>query len=409
MPRPHLLNMPLCLAFLILGPIFVGATVTASAQTFTEIQTWDREAAQLLKEGKYVQALPVLERLAISKPDDAQVQWNLGFALLAKSRTSTFDWDQRDLRVNARKAFVRSKELGNTEAVLPALIQSLPPDGSPGPGFSPNEAANAMMNAAEASFSSGNLDDAFKKYQAGLKLDPTIYEAALYSGDVFLRKEEYAQAEIWYQRAIAINPNRETAYRYSATPLMKQRRFDQARDRYIEAYISEPYSRFSVAGITNWAKATNTSMSHPQIDIPTKVTFAENGDVKVDLDVSLLSGKDDGSFAWIAYGATRSSWRKEKFAKAYPREKAYRHSLAEEADALRSVLLIATTDKKVKTLNPTLAKLKKLDEDGVLEAYLLIARPDEGIAQDHAAYLNSNRDKLRQYVVKYVVTNGGNW
>ncbi|HET9943664.1 MAG TPA: hypothetical protein VFR05_10000 [Terriglobia bacterium] len=51
--------------------------------------------------------------------------------------------------------------------------------------------------------------------------------------------------------------------------------------------------------------------------------------------------------------------------------------------------------------------LKRLDNDGFLEAYILMARPDEGIAQDHAAYLKENRDKLRRYVLNYVVTGGG--
>ena len=75
---------------------------------------------------------------------------------------------------------------------------------------------------------------------------------------------------------------------------------------------------------------------------------------------------------------------------------------------MRSVLSVATSDKRTKSLNPSLAKLKKLDDDGLLEAYILMARPDEGIAQDHAAFLKQNRDKLRRYVMQYVITNGGN-
>ena len=122
----------------------------------------------------------------------------------------------------------------------------------------------------------------------------------------------------------------------------------------------------------------------------------------------MLGGKDDGSSAWIVYGGTRSTWHKEKFAKAFPGEKTYRHSLAEEADALRSVITLATSDKKTKTLSPSLAKLKKLNDEGLLEAYILLALPDEGISQDHPAYLKQNRDKLRRYMVEYVVTGGGN-
>ena len=83
------------------------------------------------------------------------------------------------------------------------------------------------------------------------------------------------------------------------------------------------------------------------------------------------------------------------------------NSLAEETDALRSVIAVATADKKTKTLSPSLAKLKKLDDLGLLEAYLLLARADEGLAKDYPAYLNGNRVKLRRYVVEYVLTGGG--
>jgi len=76
---------------------------------------------------------------------------------------------------------------------------------------------------------------------------------------------------------------------------------------------------------------------------------------------------------------------------------------------LRSVITLATSDKKAKSLSPALVKLKKLNDDGLLEAYILLARPDSGIAQDHPAYLKENREKLRRYMIQYVVTGGGNW
>jgi hypothetical protein len=189
---------------------------------------------------------------------------------------------------------------------------------------------------------------------------------------------------------------------------MKQGKTVEARDRYITAYITEPYSGLARAGLIQWATATNTQLAHPKIDIPSHVTFDEKGDAKINLDANaLLGGNDGGSFAWISYGATRSTWHKEKFAKAFPKEKAYRHSLAEEADALRSVITLATADKKTKTLSPSLATLKKLNDEGLLEAYILLAHADEGISQDHPAYLKQNRDKLRRYMVEYVLAGGG--
>ncbi|HWN08695.1 MAG TPA: tetratricopeptide repeat protein [Pyrinomonadaceae bacterium] len=377
------------------------------AQTGESIGELKQKVFDLTKQTKYTEALPLLEKLVVAEPNNSEVHFFLGFALIGQANATKDLAQRKTLRVRARAAFMKSQELGKTAPLVYAMIHSLPPDGSEGPAFSQNVAANSLMTDAESFFSQGKLDQALNNYQKALELDPKLYHAALFAGDVFVQRGDFKQAEVWYTRAIAIDPNRETAYRYSATPLMKQGKTEAARDRYVEAFITEPFSKFSRAGLIQWAQATNTRLAHPDIAIPTNVTFDEKGDAKVNLDASaLLGGKDDGSFAWISYGVTRSTWRKELFAKRMPNELAYRHSLAEEAEALRSVLTIAKSDKKVK-LSSSLAKLKQLDDEGLLEAYILLAHADDGIATDYSAYLEKNRDKLRRYMIEYVVTGGG--
>ncbi|MFN7931308.1 MAG: tetratricopeptide repeat protein [Blastocatellia bacterium] len=385
-----------------------GAPFLLYAQTGENVQALKEKVGALIQQQKYTEALPLLEKLATAEPRDADIQFHLGFALLAQGNNTKDRAVRKALRVRGRNAFLKSKELGNTKPLVDGLIQSIPPDGSGGNSFSDNDEANDLMVEAEAFFGQGKMDEALKNYQKALQLDPKSYEAALFCGDVYAHKGDFAQSEIWYQKAIAINPNKETAYRYSATPLMKQGKTEAARDRYIEAFICEPYSKFALQGLVQWGQATSTKLAHPNIEIPSDVKFDEKGDAKIDLNASLLlSGAQDGSFAWITYGTTRSLWHKEKFAKTFPNEKTYRHSLAEEADAIRSVLSLAIGDKKVKNLHPALAKLKKLNDEGLLEAWILLARPDQGIAEDHAAYLKQNRDKLRRYVLEYVTTGGG--
>jgi tetratricopeptide (TPR) repeat protein len=257
------------------------------------------------------------------------------------------------------------------------------------------------MEKGEAAFSTGRLNDALAAYQSALKLDPKLYHAALFSGDVYMQQGKYSEAEIWYQKAIAIDPNIETAYRYSATPLMKEGKTAEARDRYIEAFIVDPYNRLAVGGLVQWGEATQTPLSHPKIDVP---EFKVGADGKANTTINVNPAADDGSVAWIGYSATRSEWYEKKFKQNYPNETAYRHSLKEEAEALRSVIaVVKETAAKTKTLNPQLAMLVKLDQEGFLESYILLAMPDKGIAQDHAAYLKQNRDRLRQYVAKYVI------
>ena len=397
------------LVLLLFSLSFTVVSRTVEAQTNENVDELKRRASDLMDQVKYTEALPLLEKIATLRPNDGETQFYLGFALLAKATNTTDDAIRKALRVRARNAFVKAKLFEYYEPRLDALILSLPEDGSDSAAFSSNSKADALMKEGEALFSQGKADEALKKYQEALELDPKLYHAALFSGDLYLQKQDYAQAETWYQKAITIDPNKETAYRYSATPLMKQGRTHAARDRYVEAFITEPYNRFARAGLIQWGEATKTPLSHPEIDIPTNISFDEKGNAKVNLDAgTLVDGADDGSFAWISYGIARSNWRKEKFAKTFPNEKVYRHTLAEEADALRTVISTAVSDKRTKTLNPSLARLKMLDEDGLLEAYVLMARPDEGIAQDHPAFLKQNRDKLRRYVVQYVIQGRGN-
>jgi len=108
----------------------------------------------------------------------------------------------------------------------------------------------------------------------------------------------------------------------------------------------------------------------------------------------------------LMYDLTRVTWAKGDFSKNFPDEKVYRHSLREEATALRMVADFAAKDLKsgkIKALEPSLSTLVKLNEEGLLEAYILLARADQGIARDYAAYRQANRDKLRRYFKEYVV------
>jgi tetratricopeptide (TPR) repeat protein len=359
----------------------------------------------LIRQQRFGEALPLLEKLVAAEPDNPEWNASLGFAILAQVAGAPDETARQALRIRARGAFVKARDLGANRLLMESMIEAIPPDGSNTSRFSENSQAHNLMLEAESFFGQGKLDDALSRYQKALELDPALYEAALFSGDVFNSRNDFDNAEIWYQRAIAINPNRETAYRYSATPLMKQRRFEAARDRYVEAFIREPYNRLTHNGLAQYAQATRTQLGHPSIAIPVEMVFEGNGNARVEIVASM--SEEDGSSAWNLYAGLRLTWIRGRFVETFPAERAYRHSLAEETEAIRLVITTAASDPKVKALNPSIAKLKRLDDEGLLEAYILLALPDEGIAGDHSPYLAENRDKLRRYVEEYVLTGGG--
>jgi tetratricopeptide (TPR) repeat protein len=386
---------------LLLAPVSASSHMRAPAQ--------DDERARALKmlwdESRPEDALPLLEKLAAARPDDGEVIFSYGMALFGHAKLLK-DADARSqTRVRARNFFLKAKELGVTHPLLASILESLPPDGGADDVFSLNKVADGAMRDGEAAYVRGDFAAAAAFYQRALEADPKLYEAALFTGDMLLKLEQYDKSAEWYTRAIQINPDRETAYRYSATPLMRQHKYDEAKARYVEAFIAEPYNRLARSGLIQWAQTVGVTVGNPQINIPSSVSPLKDNKITINVDPAAL-GKDDGSSAWLMYGITRSAWATKKFAETFPTEKSYRHSLREEADALRMVVESVKTqqkDGKIKALAPDLAVLVKLADDGLLEPYILIARPDEGIAQDFAEYRKGNRDKLRRYVMDYVI------
>jgi tetratricopeptide (TPR) repeat protein len=246
-------------------------------------------------------------------------------------------------------------------------------------------------------------------YERALLLDPTLYEAALFTGDVYFKTADQAKAGEWFARAVAINPDRETAYRYWGDSLMRQGRVTEAGEKFVEAYIAEPYSRLARAGFIGWGEKAHVTLAHPRVNIPANVSKKSEKETTISLDANVLN-KDDktgAAGAWMLYGIIRASWQSE-FTKHFPNEKTYRHSLKEEAAALRGAIESVEDQKlDLKNVDPSLQILRKLNKEGLLEAFILLALPDAGIATDFPAYRKTNVVDLRRYVKQYVLTGGG--
>jgi tetratricopeptide (TPR) repeat protein len=379
----------------------------------------DRQRAfDLLHESKYVEALPLFEKLATRNPDDPQIIYWLGFLHVARANNLKDPAARKAERKRGRDYLVRAKELGATDELSESMLKSIPPDGGEDATVSNNSAADTAMKDAEAAFARGELDKAGGLYALAFQLDPKLYLAPLYAGDMAYRKglnstdpqtrgEQFDKAGVWYARAIALDPDRETAYRYWGDALLKQGKADDARARYIEAIIAEPYNSFVYNGIKQWANEKDVELGHPRIEQPApSIRSEKSGDkTTILIDPSKLDPTSP-AYYWSFYDLTRVAYKTASFAKDYPDEKEYRHSLKEEANALRTVAEIASKDfkaGKTKLLDVSLHNLIKLYESGFLEAYVLYARADAGIARDYAAYRANNRDKLRRYWLEVVI------
>lgn len=395
--------------------LLTAAPQVALAQPQTQA---DRDRAiELYDAQNFVAAVPLLDKLATASPNDVFILSRLGFALYATSVTEKDPAARQKIRERARATLLRSQSLGDDSNLTKIALDSLSRKDAAEVPFSNVKAAEAAIREGEDAFVRGDLDKALAKYKQALELDPRLYEAALYAGDMEFKKghqstdaqvrsDAFDRSGVWFAKAIAIDPDRETAYRYWGDALDAQGKSAEARDKFIDAIVAEPYNRTAYVGLTQWGQRHEVSLGHPKIEVPTNVSSGDSGQVNINIDPKILGQKDDGSGAWLLYGMKRALWRTKNFAERFPNEKAYRHTLAEEADALKTVADQATSllkEQKVTHLDPSLTILVKLSSDGLLEPFILFARPDQGIVHDYFAYRLANRDKLRRYWKELVV------
>jgi tetratricopeptide (TPR) repeat protein len=404
-----------------LGLLLCAAAPRTSAQGTPDYQEQRQRAMQLYDQNKFTDAIPLFEQLVKAHPDDLVAWERLGWSTLVVAGSIKDPEERKQARNRARAAFQRAKELGDNSELLNKGFENLSGPDPADLAFSSRKEADQAMREGEEAHTRGDLDKAIAAYQRALQLDPKLYLAALYIGDMYFKKGYQARADDtraknelldksgeWFARAIAIEENIETAHRYWGDALMLQGKQREAMLTFIDAIIAEPGNRNGYMGLSQWGERNQVSMSHPQIEIPVKLSPSGDKKLEVSFDPALRDSPD-GSGAWEQYGLVRAKWVAEDFTKAFPNEQAYRHSLREETEALRKVAEVASgwvKSGKVKSLSPSLAALVKLNEAGLLESYIFFNRVDQGIVRDYEAYRQANRDKLRRYWAEFVISSG---
>jgi tetratricopeptide (TPR) repeat protein len=388
------------LAFLVLL-FLISLPPTAHPGVDTSDQLKRQTAISLFNQGKRLEALPLLEELAQKDPQDSEVLVALAASLVEHAATlSDSDMAAKE-RFRARDLLQRAWGLGNTSSLeenLRQLLDELPANGAI--KFSDNPAVEQAMNAGEAAFARREFDDALKNYAKALELEPANYTAALFTANAYDKKNELSKAAEWYERAMRLDPNVETAYRYYADMLAKQGDMSKARSMLIQAAVAEPYNKMVWREIRAWAIINKTAFNLVYVGIP----LPPKGN-----PAAALKEAPELSSAWQTYYSMKSEWKNgRRFAKQFPQEAEYRHSLPEESEALTAaarVLEELKADTKTARLvadNPA-ALLLNLHEAGLIDPYVLFSLGDDDIAKDYVAYRAKNRGKLETYMDKFVM------
>jgi len=399
------MRVVLHLSFLVL---YIAANaispLTLSAQTGSE--TTRQRAFELFKQDKHIEALPLFEELALKSPDDRDVLLGLGVCLVAEATTLDDQEAATKERVRARQVLLKAKTLGSTAPLLENLLQMLPEDGVVKYEKTP---ADQAMRAAEAAFSRRDFEEAIRNYSKVLEYDPKNYGAVLFIGDSYFAMKNWPKAGEWYQKAIDLDPDKETAHRYYADMLLKNGEIEKSRTRFIQAVVAEPYNPISWRALQGWASTNKLQLKRVHVDTPNNVSQTGEKNITITMDPK---EPEETSSIWLMYGLTKVKWHSDEFKKQFPSEKQYRHSLAEEADALTTAATVWTemneSDKKKKKASaapkdPNLILLLKLYQAKMIEPYVLLNAADNDIARDYDGYRQKNRDKLEQYLSEFVV------
>lgn len=360
-------------------------------------------ANELYQAGRKVDALPLYEQLAQQNPNEMLYQERLADCLGAESAQLTDPAQVKAVLTRMRDAAQRAVALGDKARFIHDMATTDPNKpvyaGMTSPGLD-------LLREAEKAYTAGDFTLAMQKYTAAYEADPHLYEAALFAGDTAYVQQDLPTAAMWFERAIAINPDRETAYRYWGDAILKYGNDpDAAKEKFIAALIAEPYRQITWQGIENWAARTHGTLSSPKIDRPAGPVRDPKNPKNVTINMNPDAGDKAGAI-WMAYQMERALWINEKFAKEFPGE-TYRHSLHEEDSALTAALTVA---RELKTppeqLDESLRNLVDLQQAGMLDCWILINGADEGIAQDYAAYRKDHRQLLHDYLARYVIHGG---
>jgi tetratricopeptide (TPR) repeat protein len=359
--------------------------------------------------GNHLEALPLYEQLAAAHPEEWIYQERLSGALNEQLKQLTDPAQIKATLTRERDAARKAIADGDPNYFIQIVAQIDPDAPIPAPG-APGS-AQALFQEAEKLFGTGDYKGAIAKYGAAADAAPTAYEPPLYAGDAAYSMKDLKTAALWFARAISVDPSRETAYRYWGDALLRVGNDPvAAKGKYIDALVADPYNKLAWQGIQNWAVRQKAVLLAPKIDRPSAPVADPNkpGNITINIDPNSIDNtKHPGSAAWLGYSMVRAKFRTEDFAKDFPAEKTYRHTLREESEALNSVVTIVKELKVDRNkLDESLRNLLDLSDAGMLDCWILINGADQGIAKDYPVYRQDHRQLLNDYLAKFVIHGG---
>lgn len=392
------------LALLTGGRLDAASSSDAAVPALPPLNQASLSKGDLLRDAhRYVEAAAIYEDQLKLQPENPLLLARLAHALYMQGQLLSDSSQVQALNQRARTLAEQAQKFGATDPLTPMILAGIRPDGtlvekSKG-AYSGREEVEHLIRDGEAAFSRHDYTQAVDYYRKAFELEPTNYGAAVFVGDAYFASRQLEPACEWLRKAIAIDPDVETAHRYLGDAMAKQGSREEAYNEWIAALICDPYQRVTRQHFTSVMREAAASRGHVIPRFPAMRSKLEGKEIRLAVDSS------DGVLI-MSYNLCALGWRAKEFAEHFPQEKTPRRSLPEEIVAIDAMLKVAAEVKEadkteMKKWEPMIDGLVALKSKGLLEAYVLIERADEGLIKDYVSYRAGHRDQLREYIWTY--------
>ncbi|MFT3868380.1 MAG: tetratricopeptide repeat protein [Nibricoccus sp.] len=362
-----------------------------------------REARMLADAHRYREAIEIYDALLKTHPENTFVLARLASALSSQADQESDGEKAKALNKRARALAEQAEKLGTDDPMPPILLATIKPDGIkatlPKGHFSNREQVDQLMREGEEAFGRHDFAKAGESHAKAYELEPTNYRAALLAGDAHFSARNMVVAAEWFRKAIAIDPDIETAHRYLGDALEKLGRSQEAFDEKLAALICDPYQRTTRQHFPAQLQARAEARGRTIPRFPAMRSKIEGKQI-------ILSVNEDDGILIMGYNLVAVGWREAEFAKNYPNEQTPRRSLREEIAAINAMLQLTENPKDedkvaLKKWEKVTEGLKTLKREGLLEAFVLLDRVDKDLAKDYVGYRAEHRSELERYVRLY--------
>ena len=195
------------------GTVMHGQTAASSVKSDAEVQKEAQQAGELYNGNNFTAALPLYEEdLHAQRTQSNVFREQLALCLLSRGSVEE-PAEFATTQAHAKALLLDAKAAGDNSNLLQMMLDKM--SGATSNGVPTAKApVQEILASAEKAFSSGDLAGTLALYKQASETDPKLYEAPLFAGDAEYKLNHYDAAGAWYAKAIVINPDRETAYRY---------------------------------------------------------------------------------------------------------------------------------------------------------------------------------------------------